>query len=80
MSELTWSDRLNFVRFSRAILLFEKWFSILILCWLGLFTHSPVFVLFCSIVFFGMFLLNFTNHYHLERAAGLPSQQLVIAY
>lgn len=80
MSDLTWADKLNHIRFSRSILLVEKWFSVLILCWLLLFTNNYPIVAFAALLFLFLFLLNHINHRQLEHAGGMPTSELVVRY
>lgn len=80
MSELSWDTRLHHIRWTRLVLLAEKWFSFLLIAFFFLLESSSltlaalVSVLFC-LYFFAH------NHYHtLEDAGGLPANHLIVRY
>lgn len=80
MSELTWHERLNHVRFSRLILFADKWL-VLIVSIVMLYLNFPLQLIASYAVFAAvMFGLQYAKHTVLEDAAGLPTNHLVIRY
>lgn len=80
MSDLSWLEKLSHLRFSRVVLLMEKWFSIFIVCWLVLVgvTTTNIWI---SAVALGLVYAIAHMHYHdLEDAAGLPVRHLVLRF
>lgn len=76
--ELSWKQKLFHIRFSRLVLLCEKWFSIMIICWLLLFGITPTNLTITGILFFAGYFWTHANHYNLEEAAGLPVNRVNI--
>lgn len=80
MSELDWHTKLHHLRWTRLVLLMEKWFSLLLFAFFCLLQlHWAVLVL----IAYGLAHMYFFahNHFHtLEDAAGLPSNHLIVRY
>lgn len=77
---LTWTDRLNHLRFWRTIVLMEKWLSVFFLCWLFLAGLSPLKLTIVGFLFAVCYFVVSQTHFNLEDAAGMPVQHLVVRY
>ncbi len=80
MSELSWPERLFHVRYSRYVMLLEKWFAVAILCLLFIIGVPLAAILVIGAMFFGHYLMVHSNHYHLEEQGGLPVQRVTVAF
>lgn len=80
MSDLDWNGKLHHLRWSRLVLLVEKWLSLFLLGFFFLLELHPVTLVLIAACLFGLYLLAH-NHYHtLEDAAGLPSNHMIVRY
>ena len=81
MSELAWHVKLHHLRFSRFILLIEKWMTMFLFCLAVAFPEfHRVIVVVVFVVLLIHFLVTHNKHFELESEAGMPSNQIVLRY
>lgn len=80
MSELDWTNRLLHLRFSRAILFFEKWLSFFFVSFLLILSMPWPIVSVVAFVCSVFFLLAYSSHFNLEEAAGMPVNYVTVKY
>ncbi len=77
---VSWLEKLSHLRFSRIVLLMEKWFSIFIVCWLVLVGVTSVNIWISSVALALAYAVAHVHYHDLEDAAGLPVRHLVLRF
>lgn len=74
------NETLFHLRWTRLVLLVEKWMSLMIMALFMIMAVHPAGLVFIAAVLIVFYLIAH-NHYHqLEFAAGMPANQLVVHY
>ena len=80
MSEINWVERLHHLRFSRWVMLIEKWFSVMLLVFLLIVDIDHRVIVASAFLLFLLYFFVHANHYNLEEGAGLPVQRMTIKF
>jgi len=73
-----WHTKLFHLRFSRLVLLTEKWASVMFFCWFLLFGVAHATLVVIGLAFFLLYLHAHISHRNLEEAAGIPTTSIVL--